>query len=430
MSRNTLTSLAILKVNVDHGKDYLDYLRPFILHVLVVHTPEQITDDVVCRLVLDEFGLEIPKEVIEIVLRRIARRRFIERNLGIYKITGEIPDPQISARFSDAERHITAVAEDLRNFSEGTTNPIVTDDQAIIAICAFLSEFDITCLRSYLRGTAIPTLQGNHSTDIVLVSDYVQYLRRTAPVRFDSFMVLVQGHMLANALTCPDLRDAPKNFKNITFYIDTPLLVRAIGAEGDAKRIAALELFELVAHLGGRVAAFSHSREELNRVIQGAANFLERTDGRGAIVLESRRRGTTRSDLLLLAESVDDRLSAANIDVEDTPRYIEKFQIDETVFEKVLGDEVSYYNPRAKQYDINSVRSIYVLRGTTAAYLLEKAKAVFVTSNSAFAKAAWEYGQQYESSQNVSSVITDFSLANMEWLKFPIVIRLRVLLVR
>ena len=28
---NTLTSLAILKVTIDGGRDYLDYLRPFIL---------------------------------------------------------------------------------------------------------------------------------------------------------------------------------------------------------------------------------------------------------------------------------------------------------------------------------------------------------------------------------------------------------------
>ena len=40
MSTATLTSLAILKVNLDQGNDYLDYLRPFILQVLVEHKPD------------------------------------------------------------------------------------------------------------------------------------------------------------------------------------------------------------------------------------------------------------------------------------------------------------------------------------------------------------------------------------------------------
>jgi hypothetical protein len=34
MPTNTLTSLAILKVQVNHNGDYLTYLEPFILQVL------------------------------------------------------------------------------------------------------------------------------------------------------------------------------------------------------------------------------------------------------------------------------------------------------------------------------------------------------------------------------------------------------------
>ena len=106
--------------------------------------------------------------------------------------------------------------------------------------------------------------------------------------------------------------------------------------------------------------------------------------------------------------------------MEATPRYIEPLQIDQTVFEQVLENEVKYYlNPRAKDYDVNSVRSIYVLREGYAAATLEEAHAVFVTSNTAFARAAWEYGKNHESSLDVSSVITDFSLANIAWLKSP-----------
>ena len=419
MSQNTLTSLAILKVNVDHGKDYLDYLRPFILDVLVREKPEPITDRVVSELIAQHFGLVIPERVVEIVLRRIARRRYIERSHGMYRVTRTIPDPRIVSKMVEAERHIMAVVRGLQEFSHGRIDTITTDEGAVSAICAFLAEFDVTCLRAYLRGTAIPDVHDTHKRDIVLVSEYVQHLSRNAPVRFKSLNVLVQGHMLANALMCPDLRDAPKNYKHVTFYLDTPLLVRALGAEGEAKQAAVRDLISLVTRLGGRVAAFLHSREELQRVLQGAASFLERRDGRGAIVLEARRRGTTKSDLLLLAESVDDNLSNADIEVDATPKYTEELQIDETIFEQVLDDEVSYYNPRAKLYDINSVRSIFVARGSIAAPSLEKSKAVVVTSNSGFAKAAWEYGQRYESSRSVSSVITDFSLANMAWLKAP-----------
>ena len=189
--------------------------------------------------------------------------------------------------------------------------------------------------------------------------------------------------------------------------------------EAEAKQAATRELIELLGKLGGEVSAFSHSLQELRNVLRGAADFLESREGRGPIIIEARKNRTTRSDLLLLAESVDDRLRNAGIQVKPTPPYIDGFQIDEAVFEAVLEDEVSHRNPRAREFDINSVRSIYAIRGNLSATSLERCKAVFVTSNSGFATAAWDYGQRYEQSQDVSSVITDFSLANMAWLKAP-----------
>ncbi len=419
MITNTLTSLAILKVNIDQGNDYLDYLRPFIFQILTDHKLDPITGGAVHQHILEQFGLEIPPQTIEAVLRRLSKRYPIKRIAKGYRKVGDLPDPQVTAKQAEAERHIGAVLNGLKEFSQGTANPITTDEEAVKSVSAFLTEFSITCLRAYLRGTAIPSVSESHQIDIVLVSDYVQEVQRSDPERFDSFLILVQGHMLANALMCPDLQSAPKTFQNVTFYLDTPLLVQRLGSEGEAKQAAIRELITLVHNLGGKVAAFAHSQDELERVLTGAANYLESPDARGAIVFEARRRGTTRSDLLLLASSIDERIDEAGIEVESTPAYINAFQIDETAFEEILEDEVSYYNPRAKEYDINSVRSIYVMRGDNPTPSVEKAQAIFVTSNAGFARAAWEYGQQFDSSRSVSSVISDYTLANIAWLKAP-----------
>ena len=293
------------------------------------------------------------------------------------------------------------------------------EDKIVQAICAFLSEFDVSCLRSYLRGTAIPEAGESSTTDKILVSDYVRSIHLYEPERFESFLVLVQGHMLANALVCPDLANAPKSFSGVNFFLDTPLLVRRLGLEGAAKQNATSELITLLKNLGGKVAAFSHSREELFNVIQGAAANLESPDGRSLIIQEARQAGTTRADLVILAETLDEQLSDAGIEIELTPGYTARVQIDEAVFEQVLADEVRYFNPRAKEYDVNSVRSIYVKRNKKNITSLEKSHAVLVTSNSAFAKAAWQYGQQYAPSHAASTVITDFTLANLAWLKAP-----------
>ncbi|MFH2036447.1 MAG: hypothetical protein ABIJ45_08595 [Candidatus Zixiibacteriota bacterium] len=420
MSTETLTSLAMLKVQVDQGHDYLDYLRPFILQVLVTHKPDPVTDAVVGDHIRADFGLEIPSRAIQVVLKRISRNYPLKRELGVYRITGELPGRPFSAAKADADRHIQAVVTGLSKFSEETGKPLWSNEEVVTAICGFLAQFNIPCLRAYLRGTAIPSIKGIQDTEIVLVSKFVLFLQKNDPGRFESFLVFVKGHMLANALLCPDLQNTPKSYKGVTFYLDTPLLVRQLGLEGESKRAAVNNLIELLLNLGATVATFSHSREELESVVRGAANHIESPNGRGAIVMEARRLRTTKSDMLLLAGQIDDKLKVARISVLSTPQYIGDFQIDETAFEKALEDEVSYFNPRAKEFDINSVRGIHVIRKGTSPTTVERSKAVLVTSNAGFSRAAYEYGQKYEESREVSSVITDFSLANMAWLKAPL----------
>ena len=419
ISTATLTSLAILRTKVEKGRDYLDYLRPFIFQVLLDHNFDIVTTEKVNKYILKDFGLKIPNQTIEIVLKRISKLHYLKRKDGVYQITKNLPDPNLVSEMSDAKRHINAIIHGLQEFSQDTAKVINDPNDAVFAICTFLTEFDITCLRAYLHDNVIPDIKKSHKTDIVLVSDYVQYLLRTNPERFKSFLVLVQGHMMANALLCPDLKNISGTFKKVTFYLDTPLLIRVLGLEGESRRDASSELVALINRLGGKIATFSHSYDELRRVLQGAADHLNSSNSRGGIVLEARRLGKTRSDLLYLIPLLEEELNKAGISVESTPRYIENFQIDETAFEKILEDEINYFNPRAREYDINSVRSIYTIRGNIFVPSLEKSKAVFVTSNTSFAKAAYIYGQKHRAAREVSVVIPDFTLANVAWLKAP-----------
>ena len=52
--------------------------------------------------------------------------------------------------------------------------------------------------------------------------------------------------MLANALLCPDLRNAPKSYRGVSFYLDTPILIRLLGLEGELKQTAVRELIGLL----------------------------------------------------------------------------------------------------------------------------------------------------------------------------------------
>lgn len=416
----TLTSLAMLKVKIDEGGDYLDYIKPFVLQVLVDHRPEPIFDITIHDYLIKDFGLNIPESIIQIVLNRLARKEPIRKENGAFFIKGTLSDPQIHTKKHQAQRHINLVINGLIDFSRTTGRNLNNEAEDMFCIISFLSIFDISCLKASLKATALPVIEDKKHSDIVLVSKFLFFISQNNPNLFDSFMVVVQGHMLANGILCPDLQKSPKTFRDIKFFIDTPLMIPFLNLEGEIKRDAAANLFILLRKLGGHIAVFSHTKDELIRVIEAAAEHLNRNDARSGIIGEARRRRTTKSDLLLLAGHIDDLLLKNRITVISTPEYDPKFQIDEQSFEKVLSDEISYLNPNAILYDIKSVRSIYTLRKGMSPRSIERSIAILVTTNSAFARASWNYGQRYEESRAVSPVITDFSLANIAWLKLPL----------
>lgn len=417
----TLSSLAMLKVSIDSGKDYLEYLRPYVLQVLIEAPPEVVVDTSIAVQLRNICGLEIPHRTVQIVLQRLAKDGYLIRKNGVYTAIKNLPATDNSAERVDAARHITAITKALVQFAEQSAKRVITEEMAIDCLIAFLSQFSIPCLKSYLRGTTLPSVNRNGDWQIMLVSQFISELTSNNAL-FESFMKLVQGHMLANALLCPDLQSVTNSYKDVTFYFDTPLLIQLLGLDGEQEKQATKEVVGLVQHLGGRIAYFAHTFDELVSAIRGSADFIDSPKGRGTIVDEARKSGRTKSDLLLIAQNASEIFEEERILVTPTPPYNDKthkFEISEDVFEAVLNEQVNYHNPRAKDYDIRSVRSVYVLRQGIAPIAIEKCRAVLVTNNSGFSKAAYEYGKKHEQSREVSTVITDFSLANTAWLKAP-----------
>ncbi len=420
MSTETLTSLAMLKVKIDQGQDYFDHLRPFVIQVFLDEQQEPIQDGAVNQHVRKKFGLQVPTKTVQLVLKRLVDAGFLKKRRGKYQIMGDLPDDtSLTDRKHEAETHINTVISGLMQFADTLGHSFSGKDAATTAICAFLSEFNIQCLRAYQGNTIIPSLKGSHEADIVLVSKYITHIQTVSVDQFNSFIHMVEGHMCANALLCPDLKDAPQTYEKVTFYLDTPLLIPLTGMNGTASKTAVEELLVLLHKLGGKTAVFSHSKKEVESVLHGAANNLYY--GYGQMVVEAKRRRMSKSDLLDIAAQIDETFGKAEIELVQTPWHEAKFQISEVKLGQFLDREVQNYRKRAQEYDINSVRSIYALRRGSHPATIEEAQSVFVTSNQAFARGAWRYAQKHENREEIATVITDFSLANIAWLKSPMI---------
>jgi hypothetical protein len=415
----TLTSLAMLKVNTDEGRDYFDYLLPFVRFVLGRSRPDPVSDTGTQLLLREEFGLALPVHAVAFVLQRLAKRGSLKRQDGVFHITDKFEMGDISQKRVLARQQQGAVVKNLMKYAKEQHGIVWSEIDASDAIVSYLSRFSVECLKTFTQGSALPELLKDEVKDFI-VSSFVKSIHDYSPELFNAFVGLVKGHMLANALLCRDLDALQKQFSGVVFFLDTPFLMNLFRFWGEPAFAAAKELIDLLLRLKGTVALFEHTADEVERVIAHCEANVENTEGVKRPMLASlRREGITVSDLACLRGGIDRFYRSHQIEVRPAPAYFPEHQVDEQALATAIDEEIDYFNPKALANDVNSIRSIYALRKSKHPTRVEDALAVLVTSNVKLAFAALEFGKQCESTREVSPVITDFSLANIAWLKSP-----------
>lgn len=368
--------------------------------------------------------------VIEGVLKRLTRKGVLRRENHRVFVQGELPGENLEAqRHAFAERQTRLVAA-LRAFTEEQYQITWSNEQSADALLVYLHGFSIDCLRTYEQKSALPPVSAPPSPGganaqamaIFLVNALARHTQEHALELFEILVELVKGHMLANALVCDDLQTFDQRFNGVIFFLDTPLVLRLMGVDEAAFEAPARELIELVKSLAGRVCVFDHTLEEADNVLAYHENWLKRPRGGNRITDSLRMAAKTPSDIADLRGQVERKLSELGVVAQTAPAYRPeryRLEIGEAELSAALQDEISYQRPRAADFDTLSMRSIYVLRGDSQPRDLEHCRAVLISNNESLAHFAYHYGRNMTPPVRVSLVITDFSLANVAWLKAP-----------
>lgn len=425
ISQNTLISLAILKEQIDNNEDYLSYFNPFVISILKrldLSTP--INDELMRDQLYSVCGLKFPKRIVQLMLKKVSKKGVITKKNGIYTIIQEKLDKQenVLAKTGTIKSQLSDLINNFSRFCKETYQVSLNEDDSLDAFIQFLSKFSISAIRLSISGTAFEVPKKNKNVNLIYVSQYILTIFKTDSKRFEEFEVLLKGNMIANSIVSETLIDTPKTFKNVVFFLDTPLIVELYGLDGVILEEAAKELLELVTKIGGKFAVFEHTKDETASLIRRAAEQWDVPKSRlnNKILRNLMDTGLTKSDLQLKSEKLSDFLKSKEIKIVEDPDIQKEYCIDEKILSKLMDEHVRQYKEKAKQQDIRSINNIYQLRENKSANRLEECRAVFVTNNSKLAAAIHEYGRTMSDENNVSAVITDFSLANMAWLKAPL----------
>jgi len=410
----------MLRVNAEYGRDYVDYLVPFITHALRKDSSAIVTDAHAQTLIRTTFGLNIPVHACNLVLRRLTKKGYLKREHGTFTITKELPEDDIVVRQADARRSQAAIVSSLIQHAASRHGLDWKSSDAEVALVAYLSQFSLDFLKAFTKGTTLPVVSVSETAHFIVSTFLAEALTSDLPL-FERMALLVKGHMLANALLCNDLDSLQKKFSGVSFYLDTPVIMRLLGFWGAASCKAAEELMGLLKQLQGELLIFEHTVLEVFNILNYAEANLTNPALSGNLMFATlRRERIAVADIIIIRGTFDRFLLSHGILKRQAPHYDLRYQIDETILEQAILDEIHYSREKALQHDVNSIRSIFALRKGVHPLRIEDAVAILVTTNSDLASAAHAYGKENEAASEVSTVITDFSLANIAWLKAPL----------
>jgi len=371
----------------------------------------------------EQFSLKIPAATFAIYLKRLAKAGVVAVTAtGVQFRVVKLPTITIEKDREAASARIKEVTEELAGFAHRKYGLVWDDRNSSAAIAEFIRQYSIDFLRFAEAKSPLPVEASSEQTMDYVVASFVTHCAKTQTGLFESIKILVQSHILANALMCPDLQTSVRGFKGVHFFVDTRFMIKALDLESHYDTDSARSLLAGIRKLNGVICMFPETKDELRTVLKAIIRGINQGAGRGPVYRELLKRGRSVTDVILTESNLDATLLSFSISMFQSPAYDEnnyKFQIDESELRDEIEGEIDYLSDQAANHDIRVVRHILALRKGKHVSNIEDAGYVFLTTNSALSRAAFHYQRNNSRGWIFSAVVTDYHLSHLVWLKSP-----------
>lgn len=424
MATQTAISLAVLQVNWDERKkDYLDNFVPIIAECVRLQRNQVVSTGVLKTDIESRFGLNIPASAVNTILRRLRKDGYVYTKDAIYYRNNEALS---SLNFREVQQSVIRMHDsliaDMIAYCKKEFDLDWSAEEAGTNLLACLKENDLQIISAFTSGTLIPDTVSSTKAGKYYCALYIKHLEETMSGSLDYLNKLVEGHMLANAIFLPDPMRASQKFHNTKIFFDTSFLIFALGYAGEARAAPCTELLQLLYETGAELCCFPHTVVEIRVVLESCSQRIqhgEQTDIFGTIeyFIEN---NYSDSDIQILVNKLKTSLASLRVSIHAKPPYEPKYVIDEDALGKALAEEINYWNPRARDRDVDSISAIMRLRHISDYNFIEDCRALFITTNKALARVSRTFFHSHTQDAFISPCITDYSLTNLLWLKNPL----------
>ncbi len=437
INSKTLTSLALMEVNV-LASDYISSFLPFIATLILKKDYNKIEIGIIIKDFKEEFGISITRAPMQSILSKaVAKSLILAAQDGTYKpIISELQKFSFLSVQEEHQKKIDILLNNFISYVNTQHNIIVSNDEAIDIFMGFLDEYSPrTVSGKYIDSEY---RQGTSNKNLYLMGDFIKTISHNDTNLFNIVQQLSMSYLIASALTFDEpTKSGSQEFQNMTFYLDTPIVLRLLGLQTQELKESYVEMFRnFTETLNPQYMIFQHTLEEISGIIHDCAEWIDNPQYNpmyaNPALLSFVEKHFNKIQIELFAQKLEQTLLDMNISIDDMEYYNivnHKSQIDLRKLKNKLVETYKKNNPQydeekhrnALDYDISSIEKIVKLWGEKSTHSYTRLKYLFITNNNTLAYVCRKYTSEYwwNNKSNKSPCVTDYYLGTMVWLSTP-----------
>lgn len=432
MNGNAISSLAMVyALWQTSNHDLLDLIRPFVVYAVgnTTNKGDEISAERIAHFMETEFGYKFFQvEVVKRILNReIANKQIEKRNNRFYLIGSyqqQVDD--FNLKRTSCKSHSDRVTHDLAEYLnnqtvKGRNNYSQKDAEALL-----LSFFERQGKSVVLSVEDFQSILYKNNEIDYHIGHFILKAKEDNSILMDYLVELATGYFVTTAfyLQAENQNVTTASFKNITFFLDTRLLLGLLGYKAKEENDSIQETITCLAKHGAKIACFEYNANEVQNILSAYKYSAVKNSTPSAYTLE-------HFDELRVASSVIDyeqrrfreRLISIGLEIKsfsDVLSDIAQNDYRGTMDETLLRDNILSIRPSYNLYnddDIRAIESVSRIRRGEKLPDIEKCKAVFVTANSVLVAATKKYLTEEQIDVGFPLVITAGDLSVIAWLK-------------
>lgn len=423
------------------NQDYLDNFVPFVATYFATNSIDYVSRDDLEALsqgLYDLFRIKIPILPLKAILKKARKQRLLDSVSGGYRVNRRLAmQSNIMADLQKNERTYAHVVNAFQDFTASHYDLDLPQPTLEDILYSFINSNDLEILtreHAGRNGELNSHLPRKHRPYEYLVNAFYVNMSENDPVVYESISDMAMGSILSATVFLPEIPDRGETVRGVEFVLDTPLLLKLIGADGTAEQTVVKHLLESVRTQGGKLATYSHIHQETLEILSVAKEWVESTrfdvSKANRTTIFFRQEGFKESDVVRLIAKIEDRYAESGITVKDVPDHSQfrRYHIDDERFleilENVISERDSQFNAeqfkRRTRRDVDSISAVYRSRGNHRPQTLRDSRVVLISENTALVLANRRLVQSvHPELAGFPACVTDQYVGTVLWIDAP-----------